>query len=58
MIATLVDYPTIDYPSAPTAENGANILFNNPCNNPVSFAASTQIDAVKTDKFSGVPITF
>jgi hypothetical protein len=42
VIATLADYPRgDDFPDAPSAENGANILFNNPCNDPFSFAAST-----------------
>jgi hypothetical protein len=58
VIATLSNYPVDQYSNAPVAENGANILFDNPCNVPVSFFASTQIDADKTDKFSGIPVTF
>jgi hypothetical protein len=31
VIATLINYPVGTYSSAPSVENGANILFNNPC---------------------------
>ena len=41
VIATLVNYPVGTYANAPSAENGANILFDDPCNSPVSFFAST-----------------
>ena len=33
-------------------------MFDNPCNVPASLFASTQTDADKTDKFSGIPVTF
>jgi hypothetical protein len=58
VIATLVNYPVNQYSEAPSAENGANILFNNPCATPISYAASTQTDAEKSDKYTGTPIVF
>jgi hypothetical protein len=58
VIATLVNYPVGTYANAPSAENGANILFDNPCNSPVSFFASTQLNAEKTDKYTGTPVVF
>ena len=58
VIATLVNYPVNQYSEAPSAENGANILFNNPCAIPASYAASTQTDAEKNDKYTGTPVVF
>jgi len=58
VIATLVNYPVGTYANAPSSENGANILFDDPCNSLVSLFASTQLDAVKTDRYSGVPVVF
>ena len=56
--ATFVNYPVSQYIDTPVVENGANILFNNPCAIPISFAASTQTDAEKSDKYTGTPIVF
>ena len=58
VIATLVNYPADQYASAPSVENGANILFNDPCRTPVSLFESTQLDSTKSDKYSGVPVVF
>ena len=58
VIATLVNYPVDTFATAPSAENGANILFDDPCNSLVSLFASTQLDAMKTDNYSGVPVVF
>ena len=39
VIVTLEEYPINTYPNAPEEENGANILFGNPCDSP-TFTAS------------------
>jgi hypothetical protein len=58
VIATLVNYPVGSFATAPSSENGANILFDDPCNSLVSLFTSTQINAVKTDNYSGTPVVF
>ena len=56
--ATFVNYPVSQYIDTSVAESGANILFNNPCDIPVSFNASTQSDNEKSDNYSGTPVVF
>ena len=58
VIATFADYPLNDYSKAPVVENGANILFDEPCESPTVFKASAQSDLAKSDAFSSTPVTF